>query len=940
MVGNPLVTDARVLLFKNDSLVQDYDIAANPITLAVDTGAITPALLNDTSLFSGGVVSFLPTGVVYSGPTGTVNITASTDSIVSAPFPVSFSGYDILSARLTNGYEITEVFADLPTEVRVLVRNGGNLTALANPSVRTFFRSGGGSAQDFFTPSSGGQVDSLTIVLPTAGAPSGTDTLVFELTAEYMVGDSQYTTMDRLEVPVTINPAASFSVVPGSFQPDSVYARSPFGIEFRILAQDFVGSVDSARTVVTLADVGGGPDLDTIFANKPAFDELLGDTIVYRGLSGLIDSLSPLTPDLYRVYLDYRLYSAGNVFRISRLSVDSLELLAAAPLGYAAGTLSPVEVYGGRGASFGFDLELAGTSGLEIEPPSTTIRLTGESFSASTSLTGLNGGISPGTIAVGTEMIVVPSEQVGKSLTAQASFDYRLPGADNFAHFSTDFGGQTIAVAQIPSVKVVELSVVAPNRPKVNFAQPFQLRYRVANLSPDDAVDSLVLRLTSDGLSTFDSLLTTESLPPQDTITAFFDVTAANVANEGETFTVEIASNNVDIAPPLDNTASATIEAPALITLSANSVGIVNGIVEFGQTFSLTVSLLKSGQAAISSGQYELLTGGVDLNLQQPSTGSIDDLNPLTFNFTAPMTNVSTNITFRLTSFPLDRNTGMPAEVVDSVVVVPVTIASVDAELLVTGTATTSGPAVPGEPTRLLSLNLTNTGLSPIAQIQVDRIRMETTDRMGNPVDAGSVVEVGNTAYYDGDEVVAEPTSGGSRLTFFFDEFRVEAGETREIVLWAVVKGASHQSFRINLADTSVSAAFTQGPNAGLAASVVAPGDTALNLSSTVSSVDAGFESSFVIETNPYNPDMGDVRFAYVLPSAEDVKFRIFTLTGEEVLSRDFASGSSGAEAGLNEVVWDGRNDDGQVVFNGVYIAVVHRVDSDESARLKVAVLK
>ena len=65
------------------------------------------------------------------------------------------------------------------------------------------------------------------------------------------------------------------------------------------------------------------------------------------------------------------------------------------------------------------------------------------------------------------------------------------------------------------------------------------------------------------------------------------------------------------------------------------------------------------------------------------------------------------------------------------------------------------------------------------------------------------------------------------------------------------------------------------------------------------------------------------------------------TLTaGEEVYEQDFAAGSTGGMAGENVVTWNGRNDSGNLVMNGVYVVILTNVDTGESARLKLAVLK
>ncbi len=49
------------------------------------------------------------------------------------------------------------------------------------------------------------------------------------------------------------------------------------------------------------------------------------------------------------------------------------------------------------------------------------------------------------------------------------------------------------------------------------------------------------------------------------------------------------------------------------------------------------------------------------------------------------------------------------------------------------------------------------------------------------------------------------------------------------------------------------------------------------------------------------------------------VEIEIFTLFGDRVWAQSIPAGDPGGRAGLNAVPWDGRNEAGQAVRNGVY---------------------
>ena len=54
---------------------------------------------------------------------------------------------------------------------------------------------------------------------------------------------------------------------------------------------------------------------------------------------------------------------------------------------------------------------------------------------------------------------------------------------------------------------------------------------------------------------------------------------------------------------------------------------------------------------------------------------------------------------------------------------------------------------------------------------------------------------------------------------------------------------------------------------------------------------------------------------------------------------RDIPEGG-GTVGQLNELTWDGRNNNGDMVYNGVYIAIIKILATGEEARMKVAVMK
>jgi hypothetical protein len=84
-------------------------------------------------------------------------------------------------------------------------------------------------------------------------------------------------------------------------------------------------------------------------------------------------------------------------------------------------------------------------------------------------------------------------------------------------------------------------------------------------------------------------------------------------------------------------------------------------------------------------------------------------------------------------------------------------------------------------------------------------------------------------------------------------------------------------------------------------------------------------EDAFITYPNPFgkNQDYANIRFN--LESGGDVEIRIFTLVGELVWTRMVQGETAGVHDGDSESQyrWDGKNDQGYVVLNGVYLCVL-----------------
>ena len=90
---------------------------------------------------------------------------------------------------------------------------------------------------------------------------------------------------------------------------------------------------------------------------------------------------------------------------------------------------------------------------------------------------------------------------------------------------------------------------------------------------------------------------------------------------------------------------------------------------------------------------------------------------------------------------------------------------------------------------------------------------------------------------------------------------------------------------------------------------------------------------------NPFDPNKESIMIKYELSNNADVYIYFFDITGNLICRKFCQGGTSGGNQGINRVYWDGKNDFGETVANGVYL---FRVASDYRTvgKGKIIVLK
>jgi hypothetical protein len=165
------------------------------------------------------------------------------------------------------------------------------------------------------------------------------------------------------------------------------------------------------------------------------------------------------------------------------------------------------------------------------------------------------------------------------------------------------------------------------------------------------------------------------------------------------------------------------------------------------------------------------------------------------------------------------------------------------------------------------------------------------------------------------------------------------------VIMVTFRSGVSHQSFRLALDDVFT---YDVDPNSFLTA--VDEEGTRLSESSLltteqITTIPGDPEDAFITYPNPFgkNQDYANIRF--YLESGGDVEIRIFTLIGELVWTKIVQGEIDGSHDGASDPKyrWDGRNDRGYQVLNGVYLCVIRLKENNGETKTytkKVAYIK
>ncbi len=362
---------------------------------------------------------------------------------------------------------------------------------------------------------------------------------------------------------------------------------------------------------------------------------------------------------------------------------------------------------------------------------------------------------------------------------------------------------------------------------------------------------------------------------------------------------------------------------------------------------SLPYARLK-GQGTVALDTMLIAKQGFKL-INSPLTHTFSDTGQvLTWTLKAPYANLTTNLTFKFDRLPLDANTQTPADVDKDLgkVSIPVRVRqktiTIKAEALAEqDTNLTRGQTnVP-----LFSFTVSNKEFSDPLHVRAVQLAFYATSE--NPDESNllspkalavmfkslQVMDyadfqtlakkkgLAKTAVSYADLQVTDTTANPVTIPFA-KVADIDAGQEKKLIIVGQFQdNVVNRVFRASLKQVVV---YDFDPDKPLGTvdeqgQKLADSDQLTSKAFVLVSTDP--KEAFGNYPNPFGRQYTYTNIAFLLEQASDVDIRIFTLTGDLVWSKKL----SGLHRGFYDrlVRWDGKNDRGQTVLNGVYLGVI-----------------
>jgi hypothetical protein len=648
-----------------------------------------------------------------------------------------------------------------------------------------------------------------------------------------------------------------------------------------------------------------------------------------------------------RISMDIRSESGRYLRYIQDISLEqTIEIAPRAEYAVDVESISPTSATGGADVSFSFDLNLIGSFPVTLDGENSKLSITDGSTTGSAGLEQDQYELVPGSNSLTSGPVFIPPSWKGKGLTAYLHLVGReadILNVDTEIEFAFP-----LTIEEVPGLQVLSLEVEAPNAPFINTGQRFALVAKIVNRSSRNINEQIYVRFTSDG----------QSIPPDqpivviipniiayDTITLTPTVFADSMPNPIEQFSVEIERpSRVEVLPPIDDKAVIIIQEPASVDISPVVVDIPGTvpIIDFSERFKVKASFDNFHLLQVEGGSLALdYSGPGDFGVTFPIVKPFDSI--IVWELTAPAVDVISNLVLGWKEAPIDLNTREPVKVSEEPILIPFIVRESVTRLVARAEASLeTRPLQRGVSGKLFDLSMGNATNDNRSTLKLNSILIELTDRDNNKIDARSIVDNDGFDFYVNGQPAGQARFINDNLGYKFSEAIIYPGQELILEMRLTPKaGTPFDYFNMFLNGNLISAEIIEGPRVGQSVPVNSVGDQAFEVSLRKAIIAEDLGESFKNYPNPFDPTRTETEFRYFLETDSDVDIYIFTATGEEVRRLHLDAGGNGGIAGTNaQIYWDGRNGEGDLVLNGVYIALIEVASTGQKAKLKMAVVK
>ncbi len=440
------------------------------------------------------------------------------------------------------------------------------------------------------------------------------------------------------------------------------------------------------------------------------------------------------------------------------------------------------------------------------------------------------------------------------------------------------------------------------------------------------------------------------SINPKYTVTAPSTAGVADIhvtfsgtdANSGDPVSA-VDTLRVTVVPGASLSVSASITGPPEAT--DGSVGVSTPFVVEATVDSLAGTAGISGLATISitpPAGYTLDAGSAIENF----TVGV----PVQWTLRSPAIPTPTpgQIQFRIEAIPVDENSGQTAQVTTRTASIAILTegATVAVTEVSSGLGLNDGP-VPGGTAgiNLLGLRIAyNASDANAPDAAIDNIAITVVDKNGQPLGNSTLaqtlkrltVDLGAQTYEvvdpSANPVMVDLTGGGIDRIILPDSFvtavvGVDLDASPKVTEFSV--GIRTGGVTVRDTGSGQNLSITDGNGNALDGQITS--DPLIVLSSS-------FEEYVHNYPNPFRAGTQSTRITYLLDQPSDVTIKVYSMTGELVWEESISRSDPGGQAGAQEAEWDGRNGNGEVVRNGVYVCVLNA--GSKSAKFRIAVAK